>query len=394
MDPRGGGPCQCVRDFGPSLSERGISLEVVCLDDPDSAYLTGETVPIRALGKGRYSWCYHQALRPWLIQNLRRFDAVILHGLWLYPGHLLSQFGRNSLMPPYYVFPHGMLDPWFQRAPGRRLKAVRNWCYWKLAEQKVIHRAEALFFTSAGEMQLAQNTFHPYHPKRQVIVGLGVSQPPPYKQRMTDAFAQKCQGLRGRPYYLFLSRIDPKKGLDNLIQAYGSIYRQQLKTERPPPYLVIAGPGLETDYGKKMIDLADGTCPPDSVLWPGMLTGDAKWGALYNAEAFVLPSHQENFGIAVVEALTCGTPVLISKQINIWREIQEDNAGLVGDDTLVGAQQLFRRWESLSPKTKAIMKRAAQYCFSNRFEIGRAAQNLTMTIQELTSKSPVRSISL
>ncbi len=59
-----------------------------------------------------------------------------------------------------------------------------------------------------------------------------------------------------------------------------------------------------------------------------MLTGDLKWGAFRAAEAFVLPSHQENFGIAVVEALACGKPVLISDKVNIWREIVEDGAGL------------------------------------------------------------------
>lgn len=64
-----------------------------------------------------------------------------------------------------------------------------------------------------------------------------------------------------------------------------------------------------------------------------MLQGDVKWGAVHGCEEFVLPSRQENFAIAVVEALACGKPVLISDQVNIWREIAEDGAGLVGGDT-------------------------------------------------------------
>jgi hypothetical protein len=75
-----------------------------------------------------------------------------------------------------------------------------------------------------------------------------------------------------------------------------------------------------------------------------MLSGAAKWGALYGCEAFVLPSHQENFGIAVVEALACGKPVLISDQVNIWREIVEDGAGLVEGDAEEGVEKLLRKF--------------------------------------------------
>jgi glycosyltransferase involved in cell wall biosynthesis len=118
-----------------------------------------------------------------------------------------------------------------------------------------------------------------------------------------------------------------------------------------------------------------------------MLTGDAKWGALYGAEAFVLTSHQENFGIAVVEALACGTPVLISNQINIWHEIAQDKAGLVADDTLAGGEQLFQQWASLSPADKVAMKPAAQATYANRFGIVLAAKNLLAAMEELVAEN-------
>ena len=113
-----------------------------------------------------------------------------------------------------------------------------------------------------------------------------------------------------------------------------------------------------------------------------MLTGDAKWGALYGAEAFALTSHQENFGIAVVEALSCGTPVLISNQVNIWREIKEDNAGFVGDDTLSGAEQVLWRWESRLPEDNMKMKRGAQLSYGSRFSVAQAARNLLAVLEE------------
>ena len=280
-----------------------------------------------------------------------------------------------------------MLDPWFQRAPERRIKAMRNWLYWKIVEHEVIHGAEALLFTCAEEMRLARGTFQPYQPKREINAGFGVPQPPPRSPSLRVAFEQKCPGLKGRPYLLFLGRIHPKKGVDILIQAYAHVYGSKLVSRNSGPCLVIAGPGLETTFGKDMFALAARTCPPGSVLWPGMLAGDDKWGALYGADAFVLVSHQENFGIAVVEALSCGTPVLISNQINIWREIEEDHASFVSDDTLAGAEQLLRRWESHSPEEVTQMKRAAQFSYESRFGMAQAAQNL-LAILETSAKRP------
>lgn len=395
MDPSTGGPCQGVRNLSPIMIQQGHTVEVVCLDAIDSDYLSNESLCIHALGKSRGAWGYHPDLKPWLQYNLPRFDAVILNGLWQYPGYILSKLSQYPDAPPYFVYPHGMLDPWFQRAPGRRLKAIRNWFYWKFIEKHVIHRAKAVLFTCAEEMRLAGETFRPYHPQHRVNVGFGISPAPEHHLGMEAAFTQKCPDTGAQPYFLFLGRIHPKKGVDLMIKAYAATYHSSpVPAHRSLgaggthplslPHLVVAGPDLETDYGHAMQKLAASLCPPNFVHWPGMLTGDAKWGALYGAEAFVLTSHQENFGIAVVEALACETPVLISNQINIWREIEEDKAGQVGDDTLAGAEQLFQRWESLSPEDKGIMKRTAKSIYENRFHVAGAAQKLLAILNDLT----------
>jgi len=382
MDPTSGGPCQSIRNLSGRFSEQDHDVEVVCLDDPNSSYLACETLPIHALGTGLGPWRYNPSLQQWLEKNLPRFDAVILNGLWQYPGFVLSRIAGGPNITPYYVYPHGMLDPWFQFARNRRLKAIRNWFYWKLFEQQVIRRAEAVLFTCDEEMRLARGTFQPYQPKREINVGLGVAEPLPRTQALQVSFEQKCAGLRGRPYLLFLGRIHPKKGVDILIQAYAAVYGSKSDSQNSSTCLVIAGPGLETKYGREMFELAARTCPPGSVHWTGMLTGDDKWGALYGAEAFVLTSHQENFGIAVVEALSCGTPVLISNQVNIWREIKEDNAGFVGDDTLSGAEQVLWRWESRLPEDNMKMKRGAQLSYGSRFSVAQAARNLLAVLEE------------
>ena len=111
-----------------------------------------------------------------------------------------------------------------------------------------------------------------------------------------------------------------------------------------------------------------------------MITGNLKWGAFQSAEAFVLPSHQENFGIAVVEALSCGLPVMISPAVNIANEIKQDGAGLVEPDNLIGTSQLFRRWLALSEAEKDSMGIAARQCFKARFHSSLTSTSITRAI--------------
>src|SRR6202043_4224766 len=101
----------------------------------------------------------------------------------------------------------------------------------------------------------------------------------------------------------------------------------------------------------------------DRIHWPGMLLGDAKWGAFRAAEAFVLPSHQENFGIAVAEALACGRPVLLSDKVNIAEEIAEDGAGLMELDTAGGTERLLTRWIEMPAAERQAMGVRASECF-------------------------------
>ena len=118
-----------------------------------------------------------------------------------------------------------------------------------------------------------------------------------------------------------------------------------------------------------------------NVIFTGMLEGSMKWSALKAAEVFVLPSHQENFGLSVVEALACGTPVLISDRVNIWREIEADGAAYVEHDDLAGTQRLLERWIATSTEARATMRIKAQHCFQTRFEIQRAAQSLLRILE-------------
>jgi len=119
-----------------------------------------------------------------------------------------------------------------------------------------------------------------------------------------------------------------------------------------------------------------GRFPQEGVHWIGHISGEAKWQALAAAEAMVLISHQENFGIVVAEALSVGTPVLISDKVNIWREVATGQAGLVAPDTIDGARRLLDDWMQADEESKGAYPQACQSTFAAHFDIKRSTQNI------------------
>jgi glycosyltransferase involved in cell wall biosynthesis len=249
-----------------------------------------------------------------------------------------------------------MLDPWFRRAyPWRHLrKAV----YWRLIEQRVIRDAAAVIFTCEEERRLGRETFQPWLARQEVILPLGTTAPAQDAGASRDLFLARHPELRQQRLLLFLGRLHDKKGPDLLLEAFRRV--------APPLHLVMAGPCADSRYLAQLQRLANGL----PVTFTGPLYGEEKWGALAAAEAFILPSHQENLGMAVAEALAVGVPVLISKKVNIWREITEAGAGLAETDDLEGTERLITRW--LAADFSA-MRRAAQNCFVTQFDIRQTA---------------------
>ncbi len=394
MQPKNGGPGQGIRHSITEMAKSGIINHVVCLDNPVEQYLTDkiDNFTIYALGPSSTGWQYSKALRPWLNKNLQNYDVVIVHGLWLYHGYAAYKAvkKRNALITKthskekqikFFVMPHGMLDPYFQKAGSRRLKAIRNFFYWYLVECKVIHFADAMLFTSKSELELARETFAYYKPKNEVNIGYGIPYPKPENPNCADTFRDKTHGLGTRPYWVFLSRIHEKKGIDLLLDGYKYLLENQLSTLGEQhielPCIVIAGPGWDEPYGKMVAEKINAEpLFKNRVFTVGMITGDLKWGALIGAEAFVLPSHQENFGIAVAEALACHTPVLITNKVNIWREVEAAGAAIVADDTFEGVKGLLTQWLSISRDEKYKMRENAFKCFSTTYNISKPTENL------------------
>ncbi|MGC2297231.1 MAG: glycosyltransferase [Acidobacteriaceae bacterium] len=372
LSPADGGPPEAVRQLARAYPKIGVDVEVVCQDPPDAPFLAALNFPAHALGQrwlGRFG--FSPRLWRWLHRNASRFDGIVMNGIWVFPDVAVRTAARRS-GKPYAVFPHGALDPWFNRKyPLKHLKKI---LYWPL-QYPVLRDARAVLFTTATERDLAVTSFRPNR-WNSLPVSYGISEPEGNPALQIETFLSSMPQLRGRRYLLFMSRLHEKKGCDLLLQAF-----TKLAPEFPEVDLVMAGPD-QVGLQPKLQQIAADKGLAARVHWPGMLTGDRKWGALRAAEAFVLPSHQENFGIVVAESLAAGRPVLISNQVNIWPDIQQDSAGLVDDDTLAGTERLLRRWLQLSAASRDVIATHAWPCFSSRYSMERAAASIKAVFAE------------
>lgn len=370
----GGGPVEAVRSLSAVHQRDGHSVEVVSLDDPADPEVQAFPLRLHALGPAGNAYSFAPAFVPWLRKNHARYDAVVVHGLWQY--HSFGAWRALRGTPtPYYVFPHGMLDPWFKRSFP--LKHAKKWLYWPWADYRVLRDARSVLFTCEEEKLLAPESFALYrvHP---VVTGLGTASPPPDTDAIT--FLDLHPELRGKRILLFMGRLHPKKGCDLLLEAYATTMAND-----PEWRLVFAGPDA-FHWQKKLVARAQTLGIADRIVWTGMLRDSMKWSALAAAEVFALPSHQENFGIAVAESLACGVPVLISREVNIWREIEAANAGFVAPDTLEGTTSLLGRWQQLPESERRAMRQNARQCFQRHFDIEHSAARLLEAIESTVNE--------
>jgi len=370
VDPKGGGPMEGVKQYGHKFEELGHHVEVVTLDDPAEPCVAGYPLKVHALGPAMGSYRYAPKLTRWLELHAGDYDTIIINGLWQYHG-----FGAwrvlNRMKVPYFVFTHGMLDPWFKHTYP--LKHIKKWLYWPWAEYRLLRDAQAVLFTCEEERLLARKSFWLYKVREEVI-NYGTGTPPSNVGALKTTFFKSYPQLKGKRIFLFLSRIHEKKGCNLLIAAFAKVAMQDEAL-----HLVMAGP-CHSDLIDKLKAQANQLGIAHRITWPGMLQGDMKWGAFYASEAYVLSSHQENFGIAVAEALGCGLPVLISDKVNIWREIENDGAGIVNPDTLVGTEKTLQQWLAKSANGRHKMAQQAKVTFEQRFTVDAMAKSLIATV--------------
>ncbi|MHA1569777.1 MAG: glycosyltransferase, partial [Alphaproteobacteria bacterium] len=313
-----GGPPKAAVDMARALAERGHEVTILAGDegdppvDLDTARAAGveiATFPLafprrfmRAPGLGRA-----------LAAAVPRADLVHVHSLYLYHSWVAGRLSRRHGVP--FVFsPHGSLDPYlYRRHRGRK------WVVERLFQNALMGAAAALYFITEEERDLARPVSCG---AKGVVVPLGLHAADYAELPPKGRFRAAHPEIGDRLILLFFGRLNFKKGLDLLVPAFA-----RARARGVDAHLVLAGPDDNmADKVRGWLDAADLAA---HATFTGRLAGADSLALLADADIFVLSSYTENFGIAVVEAMACGLPVLISDRVNIWREVAAAGAGRV-----------------------------------------------------------------
>lgn len=378
IDPATGGPVEGLRQRCAIYRKNGHEIEVATQDSPERVARWEFPAKVVGLGPGLGVYGYSRHVMPWLKANLSSFDVVFVDGIWQYNLYAAHRALAGTDIP-WAIFIHGMLDPYFKKRYP--LKHIKKTIYWKFFLSKIMRNASAVLFTCEEEKILARLSFSPYK-VRETVVPYGTFGPNCDLTAASEEFLERWPVLRGKRLALALGRIHPKKATDILIEAYA-----QTLGRDDAWHLVIAGPD-QVGWQKELEALAARLGISHRITWTGMLEGTLKWGAFSASEVFVIPSHQENFGIVVAEAQACGLPVIFSEKVNIWREVMNYWAGLVGEDTIEGTTISLRRWSELNEEEIVALRIRSRKCFHELFDFNITSKRAMEDVEYVVRTTP------
>lgn len=371
---RRGGPSRVVLDMCRGLAKAGVNVTLATTDDDGAGRLS---VPLgQPIDKdGVTCWYFPRQTRfytaswpltTWLWRHVADYDLVHVHGVFSYSS-LPATLCAQRAGAPYIVTPHGILRSWGMQKRRPLLKRLS----FHLIERRILRHAALIHYTSEQERleaeELGVRTLS-------AIIPLGIALstferlPPP------GTFRRRYSQMGGRILLLSLSRLDPIKGLDLLLPAFA-----QVRQAQPDVALVLAGCGAP-DYEAWLRARVRKLGLEADVVFTGFLEAEQKLAALADCDLFVLPSYSESFGMAVVEAMACGKPVVVSDQVAIHREIAEAEAGLVVPCQVEALVEAIAR---LAGDTKVRWRlggsgrRLARECFSREAMTARLVQVYT-----------------
>ncbi|MFV9506638.1 MAG: glycosyltransferase [Oscillochloridaceae bacterium umkhey_bin13] len=353
LGPQRGGPVVVARALATGLVTAGLKVTVIATDDngrgkqavPLYQAVVEQGVTYRYFPRQTRFYTVSWPLAQWLDQHITQYDLLHIHGLFSFAPLIAAWIARKRNRP-YLIRPLGTLNRWGMQQRKPLLKQLS----FQLLDRHALAGAAAVHYTSEQERIEAASLGVPH---RGVVIPLPVALPAHELAAARGKLSTHYPQLQGRTVVLFLSRLDQKKGLDLLIPAFAEARRSN-----PALALVIAGSG-EPSLVTALQALAAREGVADAIIWTGFVSGEAKLAALAEADFFVLPSYSENFGIAAVEAMAAGLPVILSDQIGIHHDVHAAGAGLITPC-------------SVQPLVTALTRLAADHAL--RQQLGQAAK--------------------
>ena len=387
--PRYGGPTVAAVGLTRELARRGhdVSVATTNVDGPGELDVPlNEPVPMDGVDVWyfpiqRPRWYHFSVPMGRALRDLvRRSDVVHIHYVFLWPTTVAAFWCRRYGVP-YVVTPHGLLDATsvsksYERARVSFASTAKKWVYLRTLGIRDIGGAASLHLVSHPERESTSRLR--LSPKAHVIL-LGADAPPPPGVDDRAAVQQRYPSLQGRKIALFLGRLDRKKGVDVLAEA-----AESLAESRDDFSLVVAGSGA-AEYEAEIRDLVDRRGLSELTVFTGMVVGEDKWRLLRAADLFVLPSRHESSPVAVMEAMASGTPVVISDQVGIHREVAEAGAGLVTTlDAADVAGAIGRLLDD--PEAAERMGRAGEALAARRYTWERVASDVEALYEEVVGR--------
>ncbi len=324
VSPKYGGPSRALVPMCRALIARGLDVQIASTDAEPGGHIpvdlrsqtSYEGVPAIFFKRDwSEAFKYSRSMSNWLDHNVADFDVVHIHGVFSHACLSAARACQRARIP-YLIRPLGNLDPW-----SLRQKPARKKLFLRLGGKRMLSGAAAVQYTSATEKKLSESELNLNHG---VVIPLGVEQCSNVEH---DSNGTSRPGGAGRPYVLVLSRLQPTKGIDVLIDAFASLLNDEtFRNWR----LVIAGDG-PPQYVAELQRRIAAKMASESVALAGWLDGEAKADALRDASLLALPSYHENFGLCVVEAMACGVPVLVSPHVSLAHEIGSSGAGWISE---------------------------------------------------------------
>lgn len=322
---RRGGPSVSVHNMLKALRRRGIAVDLVTTDDdggsarldvPLDRVVEFEGLSMRFFPRQTVRYAFSAPMLRWLRAHICQYDIVHTHGLFGWAPLTAAWCARDARVP-YVMRPAGVLDTWGMRNKSRLVKALSV----RLIEGPLLRAAAAVHFTTPLEQARAAELALRI---RGVVLPTGAEIESPAAQVAAPADAPD---LGDKRVILYLARIHPIKRIDVLLRAYAAL------ESRAGTTLVIAGDGDAALLGR-MKQLAIDLGIDGDVRWVGFVQGALKHWLLSRASLFVLPSDSENFGIAVVEAMGAGLPVIVTRGCGLADFVARHGAGIVTDGTV------------------------------------------------------------
>ena len=379
--PRYGGPSIAVAGMAKALINRGHHIEIFTTDVDGPSRLPVPTekqtdwrgVPTTFFPVSRpRSYATSLSLGAALVRRIGNYDILHIHSLYLFHSMVAGHYCRQFNVP-YLVRPHGTLDPFH-----RRHHRLRKFAYDMLIERRNLNAAAGIHYTSTAERDFADSL---RLKARSFVVPLGVDAATLKAPTPPHALLRMEPRLAGRTLVTFIGRLTPKKRLDLLVKAFASMRNTKSHT-----HLVIAGPDDE-GIGHQLRTQIRELGLADRVSLLGLVTGQAKTALLQQSHIFVLPSYDENFAVAVVEAMAVGLPVVVTEGVALHREIDKARAGLVvpSTPTEIGAA-LHRLLDD--PAMSSSMGRSGQALASSTFAWDRIAIDLEQMYRQAILEGP------